>query len=114
MSGPSRQCALDGTRRLRYVRSMNASSVSSSSMELPIRWQWSRLPELAAAEIYAALAARQRVFNIEQRCVFLDADGLDACAWHLLGWANEHGTAELLAYLRVIDPGKKFAEPSIG
>ena len=79
-----------------------------------IRWQWSRFPELAPADLYAALAARQQVFTVEQRCAFQDADGHDLHAWHLLAWRDD-GAAPLLAgYLRVLDPGRKFAEPSIG
>ena len=49
-----------------------------------LRWQWSRMPELAVAELYAVLAARQQVFAVEQKCAFQDADGHDLHAWHLL------------------------------
>ncbi len=72
------------------------------------------MPELKSAELYAALAARQQAFAVEQNCAYLDADGLDLHAWHLLGWENGRGSPELVAYLRVVDPGRKFAEPSIG
>jgi ElaA protein len=78
------------------------------------RWQWSRLPGLSSVELYAVLAARQQVFAVEQHCAFLDADGHDLHAWHLLGWAGEHGVPQLAAYLRVIDAGRKHAELSIG
>jgi ElaA protein len=77
------------------------------------RWQWSRLPGLTPAALYAALAARQQVFAVEQQCAYLDADGLDHHAWHLLGWERAQPGA-LVAYLRVIDPGIRCAEPSIG
>ena len=78
------------------------------------RWQWSRMAQLTAAELYAVLAARQQVFAVEQHCAFLDADGHDAHAWHLLGWASDREAGSLAAYLRVLDPGRKFTEPSIG
>ena len=78
------------------------------------RWQWSRLPELAPADLYALLAARQQVFAVEQHCAFQDADGHDLTAWHLLGWATQGSSSTLAAYLRVLDPGSKYAEPSIG
>lgn len=78
------------------------------------RWQWSRLPGLSSAELYAVLAARQLVFAVEQHCAFLDADGHDVYAWHLLGWAGERGAPQLAAYLRVIDAGRKNEDPSIG
>jgi len=79
-----------------------------------MQWQWSRLSELAVGDLYAVMAARQQVFVVEQRCAFLDADGLDLHAWHLLGWDDAAATPRLAAYLRIVDPGHKFAEPSIG
>jgi len=78
------------------------------------RWQWSRMGELSVDELYAVLAARQQVFAVEQHCAFLDTDGHDVHAWHLLGWVGTSGAQKLVAYLRVLDPGHKFAEPSIG
>ena len=72
------------------------------------------MPDLTSTELYAALAARQQAFAVEQNCAYLDADGLDVDSWHLLGWAGEGATPELAAYLRVVDPGRKFATPSIG
>ena len=72
------------------------------------------MPRLTTDELYAVLAARQQVFAVEQHCAFLDADGHDAYAWHLLGWLGDRGSPSLAAYLRVLDPGRKFAEPSIG
>lgn len=83
-----------------------------------IDWQWKRLADLTPVELYAALAARSEVFVVEQHCAFLDADGLDDMALHLLGWAPADGPAKqaptLAAYLRLIEPGRKYEEPSIG
>jgi len=81
---------------------------------IALRWQWSRMAELSNVELYAALAARQNVFTVEQHCAFQDADGHDDHAWHLLGWTDSGPSPELAAYLRVLDPGRKFPEPSIG
>ena len=33
--------------------------------------------ELSGEELYELLSLRQRVFIVEQRCAYLDADGLD-------------------------------------
>jgi ElaA protein len=77
-------------------------------------WQWKRFAELAPAELYALLAARASVFVVEQGCAFLDLDGLDASAWHLFGWVGGSDARTLAAYLRLLDPGCKYAEPSIG
>lgn len=48
---------------------------------------------------------------VEQRCAYRDADGRDPAAWHLIGWSTER---EVAAYLRVLLPGARFAEHSIG
>lgn len=69
---------------------------------------------MTSGELYAALAARQRVFAVEQHCAFQDADGHDRHAWHLLGWLPDPEALDLLTYLRVLDPGHRYAEPSIG
>ncbi len=87
---------------------------AANGKPVALRWQWARLPGLSSLELYAVLAARQQVFAVEQHCAFQDADGNDAFAWHLLGWTTEPGSSQLAAYLRVIDAGRKYAEPSIG
>jgi ElaA protein len=79
-----------------------------------IVWQWARLNELSVTDLYAVMVARQRAFTVEQNCAYLDADGLDAYAWHLIGWPGNAAHQDLAAYLRVVDPGHRFAEPSIG
>lgn len=75
-----------------------------------LRWQWCALGDLSAVELYAVLAARSRVFVVEQRCAYQDADGYDVDAEHLIAWAGR----EPAAYLRVLAPQVKFAERSIG
>jgi len=93
---------------------MPQSATAHPRAQLALDWQWARLSELTAADVYAVLAARQEVFAVEQSCAFQDADGLDFHAWHLLGWDHAGGRRTLACYLRLIDPGRKFAEPSIG
>ena len=80
----------------------------------PVAWQWKRFAKLKPAELYALLAARAAVFVVEQQCAFQDLDSADEHAWHLLGWATVNQAPTLAAYLRLIDPGRKYAEPSIG
>ncbi|MDE2145904.1 MAG: GNAT family N-acetyltransferase [Burkholderiales bacterium] len=76
----------------------------------PLAWTWLRFGALGVDRLYDLLALRSRVFVLEQG-PYLDADGLDRQAGHLLG----HDAAGVLqAYLRVVDPGTKYAEPSIG
>jgi ElaA protein len=76
-----------------------------------VTWSWSRIDDLGVRALYDALQLRGRVFAVEQQAVYLDADGADQFSWHLLG--RDAGGA-LQAYLRVVDPGVKYAEPSIG
>jgi len=75
-----------------------------------LTWHWCRFSELGVDNLYDALALRCRVFILEQGA-YLDPDGVDKQSWHLLG-RDEAGT--LQAYLRVVDPGVKYTEPSIG
>ncbi|MBT9487715.1 MAG: GNAT family N-acetyltransferase [Rubrivivax sp.] len=75
-----------------------------------MNWQWVRFAGLSLDDLYDALALRCRVFILEQGA-FQDPDGLDQVAWHLLG---RDETGALQAYLRVVDPGVKYAERSIG
>jgi ElaA protein len=75
-----------------------------------LNWLWLRFEDLGVDNLYDALALRCRVFIMEQGA-YQDPDGLDRFGWHLLG---RDGAGVLQAYLRVVDPGCKFAEPSIG
>jgi ElaA protein len=79
-----------------------------------IEWQWHTFDELSNADLYTVLAARQQVFVLEQTCLFPDMDGLDAGARHLLGWRVADGQRQLAAYLRLLAPGVKYTEASIG
>ena len=78
---------------------------------MEIYWQWATLQDLTAAQMHAILAIRQRVFVVEQNCVYQDADDLDLDAWHLTGRRPD---GRLAAYLRLIAPGRRFPEASIG
>ena len=75
-----------------------------------LSWTWQRFEQLGVDNLYDALALRCRVFILEQG-PYLDPDGLDRHAWHLLG---RDASSVLQACLRVVDPGVKYAEPSIG
>jgi ElaA protein len=74
------------------------------------RFQWCRIDEFSPRQLHAVLATREAVFIVEQRCAYQDADDLDVHAWHLTAWSQE----QVAAYLRVVDPGFKYDEPSIG
>ena len=69
-----------------------------------------KFEELTTAELYAILRIRSEVFVVEQNCVYLDADGVDLDAYHV--YLKEDG--RIVAYLRVVDKGKRMDEVSIG
>jgi ElaA protein len=79
----------------------------------PLTWRWCRFDELDVYELQAIYMARQQVFSVEQACAYLDADGYDARSFHLAAWSADDRTVPL-AYARVVQPGQKYAEPSIG
>jgi ElaA protein len=75
-----------------------------------MNWQWCSLHDLDARQLYALFAARGAVFVVEQNCAYRDLDGADLEAEHLIAWSGE----EVAACVRVLAPGVKYAEPSIG
>jgi ElaA protein len=75
-------------------------------------WRWCRFDELSVFELDAIYRARQLVFSVEQACAYLDADGFDERSFHLAAWAP--GVKLPIAYARVVQPGLKYVEPSIG
>jgi ElaA protein len=79
-------------------------------MSLSLNWRGQAFRELDIDALYAILALRCKVFIVEQG-PYQDPDGLDQHSWHLQG---RDGQGALLAYLRVVEPGLKYDEPSIG
>ncbi|ETW99234.1 MAG: acetyltransferase [Candidatus Entotheonella factor] len=77
-------------------------------------WHWRSFEALSVIDLYDILLAREAVFIVEQHCIYQDIDGLDPDVWHLMGRETASGTHALMAYLRVVLPGKKYEEPSIG
>jgi ElaA protein len=77
-----------------------------------LRWQWCHFRDLGVADLQNIYMARQAVFSVEQQCIYLDADGVDERSWHLAAWSPAHRMP--LAYARVVEPGVKYAEASIG
>jgi ElaA protein len=74
-------------------------------------WTCQPFDALTILQLYQALRLRSEVFVVEQECVFLDTDGLDLQAWHLM--AHDEG-GELQAYARLLPAGVKAVEPVIG
>lgn len=102
-----------------------------------ITWHLRSWAQLSAAELHAVLQLRSRVFVVEQACVFLDVDGRDPDALHLLGatdvamrgpqpgsdamhgvagppsaLADRAGDAWLAGYARLFAPGDRYHDAS--
>jgi ElaA protein len=61
--------------------------------------------ELSKDHLYEIMQLRQEVFVVEQNCPYLDADGKDNLAYHLIG-QNDSGT--ILAYTRLLPKGSSY------
>jgi ElaA protein len=75
-----------------------------------LAFRLSRFEALSTHELHGILAARERVFIVEQNCPYQDADDYDQVSWHLAGYSD----GQLAAYLRIVDAGHKYQEASIG
>jgi ElaA protein len=92
----------------------NASGRGETSAAARPDWQWSRFTELKPEDLYAVVRLRETVFVVEQQCPYIDADGRDPQAWHLLGWSDGQEGRSLVAYARIFEPGVRYDEGSIG
>ncbi|MFU8877874.1 MAG: GNAT family N-acetyltransferase [Wenzhouxiangellaceae bacterium] len=76
-----------------------------------LQWRLQAFEELSPAQLYALLVERVAVFVVEQNCAYPELDGRDPKAMHLSAWAGEHAP---VAYARILPPGSRFDQPSIG
>lgn len=107
-----------GQSRSRAKQSVRVAGVPITvdfrSMRTAIEWQCHELSNLSPESLYAAMQLRQKVFIVEQSCAYLDADGMDLKALHLLGWRDNNGYRKLIAYARLLPPRTRYAESSVG
>lgn len=69
-----------------------------------------KFDDLTLSELYKILNLRNEVFVVEQNCAYLDTDGKDQLAHHVMVWHDE----VLVAYARIFSPGIKYDTSSIG
>jgi len=91
--------------------SSNRNDLTSSADEVDVLWSVSAFDQLDANSLYALLMARVAVFVVEQHCAYQELDGLDSAALHLTG---RLANGDLVALARILPPGTRFGEPSIG
>jgi ElaA protein len=82
-----------------------------TTAHLTVEWITKPFDQLTVDQLYDVMQLRQVVFVVEQKCWYLDADGLDRSCLHLLGRLP---SGQLACYLRIVPPGHRFDEPSIG
>ena len=66
-----------------------------------MEWHFKEYEQLNLTELYDFLNLRATVFIVEQSCIYLDLDGRDAEAIHLMGYEKN----KLIAYSRIFAPG---------
>ncbi len=73
---------------------------------MTLTWHWLAFKDLSVIQLYDILALRQKVFIVEQNCVYQDCDYLDLQAMHLLGMKEN----QLVAYLRLLPKGLRYVD----
>jgi ElaA protein len=77
-----------------------------------LRWHCLPFAQLPVPALYRLLALRSQVFVVEQRCFYQDLDGADFGALQVFATAGED--EQVVATARLLPPGVRFSEPSIG
>jgi ElaA protein len=80
-------------------------------MKGSITWSWWKLADAEPLALFAYLRLRSEVFVVEQDCAYPDMDDHDLVAWHLTG---TDASGRLLGVARLLPPGEKYEEPSLG
>ena len=75
-----------------------------------LHWKVSSFNEFTVDELYDLLQLMSQVFVVEQDCVYLDQDGKDKKALHVLGFKGK----KICAYARLFNKGDYFDACSIG
>lgn len=75
-----------------------------------MEWKIRSFEDLSNKELYNILALRNKVFVVEQDCIYQDCDEKDLGAYHLFYCDGD----KILAYLRILEKGVSFDEVSIG
>jgi ElaA protein len=84
--------------------------IFKKGMRMGLKWKIKPFEALTVHELYDLLKVRSEIFVVEQNCVYLDLDGKDKKALHLLGEYE----GKIVAYSRLFDAGISFENASIG
>ncbi|MBU5268104.1 GNAT family N-acetyltransferase [Virgibacillus proomii] len=75
-----------------------------------MEWVVKSFRELEKDELFHLLKARIDVFVVEQQCAYPEIDEFDLQATHIFLQMNQ----KIAAYARILPPGSKYTEASIG
>ncbi|QIZ77235.1 GNAT family N-acetyltransferase [Ferrimonas lipolytica] len=75
-----------------------------TSIQQDVTWTWMSFEQLTTQQLYAVLQLREQVFQIEQNSLYVDVDGEDQQALHLL--VEQQG--QLVGYLRLLQPDEQL------
>lgn len=75
-----------------------------------MKFEFKCFDDLSLDELYNILQLRAEIFVVEQNCVYNDIDDLDKDAIHQ--FLKKDG--EIIAYSRLLKPGTRFLDYSIG
>ncbi|WP_250454743.1 GNAT family N-acetyltransferase [Clostridium tertium] len=75
-----------------------------------MEWKIRKFEDLSTKELYNILALRNKVFVIEQECIYQDCDNKDLAAYHLFCTDDN----SIVAYLRILEKDVSYDEISIG
>ena len=73
-------------------------------------WKIKKFDDLTLCQMHDMYKLRSEVFVVEQNCVYLDVDGRDGEALHVLGYEKD----QLVAYTRIFLPSDQRAAVNFG
>jgi len=79
-----------------------------------LNWSCMGFEALTPSTLYALLRLRSEVFVLEQRCLYLDADGLDLTALHVIGTDAQGRVSASARLLPPFTKGPSQHRPVIG
>lgn len=77
---------------------------------LLMEWNLQKFNEMDVYQLYEILKLRVDVFVVEQNCAYPELDNYDNNSLHLFACEEN----EIIAYCRILPPGEKYEECSIG
>jgi ElaA protein len=77
---------------------------------MAVQWKIKPFEALSVHELYDLLKLRSEIFVVEQNCAYLDLDGKDKVALHLIGEFD----GKIVAHARLFKAGISFDNASIG